>query len=97
MEAGAPENVKRLQRILRAAAALSKRREWPDSCAPLPGGNGSLRVIADEFAGAKGPAKAFRPIHVWNLHLQSGLPFCIPLPDGYIALLAVLHSLSMSR
>lgn len=56
----------------------------------------SLRVIADEFAGAKGPAKTFTPIHVWDLHLQSWLPFCIPLRDGYIALLVVLHSLSMS-
>lgn len=30
----------------------------------LPNGQGTVRIIAGQFAGAKGPAKTFTPIHV---------------------------------
>jgi redox-sensitive bicupin YhaK (pirin superfamily) len=38
---------------------------------PLPDSHGIVRVIAGEFAGAKGPANTFTPIHVWDLRLTS--------------------------
>lgn len=57
----------------------------------LPDGSGSLRVIAGEFGGVKGPAETFTPIHVWDLHLASEQPFCLPVPEGYTTLLVVLE------
>ncbi len=57
----------------------------------LVGGRGSVRVIAGEFAGAKGPARTFTPIHVWDLRLASHQPTDLPLPDGYTTALVVLR------
>lgn len=56
----------------------------------LPGAQGTVRVIAGEFAGAKGPAKTFTPIHVWDLRLESDQRVDIPVPDGWTTMLAVL-------
>jgi redox-sensitive bicupin YhaK (pirin superfamily) len=57
----------------------------------LAGGRGSVRVIAGEFAGAKGPARTFTPIHVWDLRLPSGASTELALPDGYTTALVVLR------
>jgi redox-sensitive bicupin YhaK (pirin superfamily) len=56
----------------------------------LPDGSGSVRVIAGEYAGAKGPAKTFTPIHLWDLRLAGGQPIDLPLPDGYTTALVML-------
>lgn len=56
----------------------------------LPGGDGSLRVIAGEFGGVRGPAQTFTPVHVWDIHLASEQPFCLPVPENYNTLLVVL-------
>jgi redox-sensitive bicupin YhaK (pirin superfamily) len=56
----------------------------------LPGGYGTLRVIAGEFGGIKGPARTFTPVHVWDLRLASEQSFCLPTPEGYTTLLVVL-------
>ncbi len=53
-------------------------------------GNGSrARVIAGELRGAKGPAKTFTPVHLWDLRLKAGSKVDLDLPDGYTALLLV--------
>jgi redox-sensitive bicupin YhaK (pirin superfamily) len=57
----------------------------------LPEGRGSVRVIAGEYAGAKGPARTFTPIHMWDLRLTGGKPTELPLPDGYTTALVVLQ------
>ncbi len=57
----------------------------------LPDGRGTVRAIAGEFSGAKGPAKTFTPIHVWDLHLTSDQRTDLSLPDGYNTVLAVLR------
>jgi quercetin 2,3-dioxygenase len=57
----------------------------------LPGGRGSVRVIAGEFGGAKGPARTFTPMHVWDLRLASDSPLELALPDGYTTALVVLR------
>ncbi len=49
-----------------------------------------MRIIAGEFAGAKGPAKTFTPIHVWDLRFASGRQTELALPDGYTTALVVL-------
>jgi redox-sensitive bicupin YhaK (pirin superfamily) len=57
----------------------------------LAGGRGSARVIAGELAGAKGPARTFTPMHVWDLRLASASPTELALPDGYTTALVVLR------
>jgi quercetin 2,3-dioxygenase len=56
----------------------------------LADGQGVVRVIAGEFAGAKGPAQTFIPIHVWDLRLTSDQRIELEVPDGYTTVLVVL-------
>ena len=56
----------------------------------LPDDQGSVRVIAGEYADAKGPAMTFTPIHLWDLRLNSTSPIDLSLPDGYTAALVLL-------
>ncbi|MCI0654624.1 MAG: pirin family protein [Methylococcaceae bacterium] len=58
--------------------------------ASLPEGQGSVRVIAGEFAGVKGPAETFTPIQGWDLRLSSAKPIDLTAPDGYTTCLVVL-------
>ena len=57
----------------------------------LPGGQGSVRVIAGEFSGSAGPAETFTPMHVWDMRLTSDKPFDLAVPDGYTTALVVLN------
>ena len=50
-----------------------------------------MRVIAGEFAGTKGPARTFTPIHVWDLRLASEERIDLTLPDGWTTALVVLR------
>src|SRR5690349_7169651 len=54
----------------------------------MPGGK--VRVIAGDFAGAKGPAKSFTPINLWDVQLEKGATLKLDLPEGHNAALAVL-------
>jgi redox-sensitive bicupin YhaK (pirin superfamily) len=56
----------------------------------LDGGAGSLRVIAGEHRGTKGPARTFTPINVWDAKLRRGAETTFDLPDGHTAILVVL-------
>jgi quercetin 2,3-dioxygenase len=58
---------------------------------PLPGGLGTARVIAGEYAGAKGPARTFTPMQVVDLRMNGALPVEVALPDGWTTALVVLH------
>jgi quercetin 2,3-dioxygenase len=57
----------------------------------LPDDAGSLRVIAGEFDGRKGPAQTFTPIHLWDLKLKGGKFAQLLLPEGYTTALLVLR------
>ena len=57
----------------------------------LPGGGGTARVIAGGLAGAKGPARTFTPIEVWDLRLEAGKGAELALPDGNTTALVVLR------
>jgi len=57
----------------------------------LPEGQGTVRVIAGEFAGERGPAKTFTPMHVWDLRLDSEQRTDLALPDGWTTALVVLE------
>ena len=56
----------------------------------LPDAAGSLRVIAGEYAGHKGPAKTFTPINLWDVSLRSGKSADLPLPSGHTTTFLVL-------
>lgn len=38
----------------------------------LPNSAGTVRVIAGEYGGKKGPAKTFTPINLWDIRLKAG-------------------------
>ncbi|PWB35098.1 quercetin 2,3-dioxygenase [Pseudomonas sp. SDI] len=52
---------------------------------------GSLRVIAGEYLGHRGPARTFTPMAVWDLHLRTGATLRLPSKAGNTAALVVLH------
>jgi redox-sensitive bicupin YhaK (pirin superfamily) len=56
---------------------------------PLDQG-GSVRVIAGEFAGARGPAQTFTPVNVLDVRLPANGRAMLNLRDGYSAALYVL-------
>jgi hypothetical protein len=57
----------------------------------LAGGQGTLRVIAGEFAGRRGPARTFTPMHVWDLRVDGDQAIDLPLPGGWTTIVVVLH------
>jgi hypothetical protein len=52
---------------------------------------GTVRVIAGEFAGVKGPARTFTPINLLDVRLGAGKQVRLNLKDGYTASLYVLR------
>ncbi len=56
----------------------------------LPDDAGKARVIAGELAGARGPARTFTPINVWDLRLTGGRTLTLDLPAGHTSALIVL-------
>src|SRR5215471_15059508 len=57
---------------------------------PLPEDAGSVRVIAGEYQGHRGPARTFTPIHLWDVNLRAGGTAELPLPDGHTTTFLVL-------
>ncbi|MCR6645022.1 MAG: pirin family protein [Terricaulis sp.] len=51
---------------------------------------GKARVIAGQFGDAKGPAKTFTPINVWDVRLKADADLKLDLPEGHTALIVVL-------
>ncbi|MGH7024782.1 MAG: pirin family protein [Caulobacteraceae bacterium] len=54
----------------------------------LADGAGTVRVIAGEFEGHKGPAHTFTPLNVWDARLTGAAGFT--LPEGHTLALVVL-------
>lgn len=57
----------------------------------LPEGAGTVRVIAGEFRGAKGPARTFTPVNLFDVRLEEGKRVTLDLEDGYTSALYVLE------
>src|SRR5258705_120720 len=57
---------------------------------PLPEEAGTLRVIAGEYNGHKGPAKTFTSINLWDVNLRVEKPVELPLPAGHTSTFLVL-------
>jgi redox-sensitive bicupin YhaK (pirin superfamily) len=47
------------------------------------GDAGSLRVIAGEYDGTRGPAETFTPIEVWDLAVEAGRTVTLRTPEGH--------------
>ena len=58
---------------------------------PLPGGLGTARVIAGEFAGVTGPARTFTPMQVVDLRLDGATRAELEARDGWTTALVVLQ------
>jgi redox-sensitive bicupin YhaK (pirin superfamily) len=56
----------------------------------LPGGAGKAQIIAGDYLGAKGPARTFTPINVWDVRLNRRADVTLELPEGHTAMLVVL-------
>lgn len=56
---------------------------------PLPGGGGTVRVVAGDLLGAEGPARTFTPINVWDVRLSGTREAELSLPEGHTALVVV--------
>ena len=56
---------------------------------PLAEGAGSVRVIAGDFQGTRGPAQTFTPINAWDLQLAAMHAIELRLTEGHTALLVV--------
>ncbi len=52
---------------------------------------GSVRVIAGSYQGAKGPARTFSPMQVWDVRLNKGARVSFKLNDGDTAALFVMN------
>jgi redox-sensitive bicupin YhaK (pirin superfamily) len=58
---------------------------------PLPDDAGRVRVIAGLYDGARGPAKTFTPVNVWDVSLRRGGIATLRLPEGHTSLIALLR------
>ncbi len=56
----------------------------------LLNGAGTLRVIAGSFDEAKGPARTFTPINIWDLRLNRGKTAKLDVPEGHTLSVLVL-------
>ena len=56
----------------------------------LPGKAGTVRVIAGDFDGEKGPARTFTPINVWDVRLNRDKSAKLALPEGHSLAVIVL-------
>ena len=57
---------------------------------PIPQDAGTVRVIAGEYGGPKGPAKTFTPINLWDVNVHAEKSAELPLPDGHTTAFLVL-------
>ncbi len=57
----------------------------------LPDDAGSVRVIAGNYDGHRGPAQTFTPVNVWDVRLNQGKDVELTLPEGHTSAIVVLH------
>jgi redox-sensitive bicupin YhaK (pirin superfamily) len=61
----------------------------------LPSG-GRVRVIAGQYAGARGPAKSFTPITMLDAELEAGETLSVELPESHNALAMVAEGRALA-
>ena len=58
---------------------------------PLADAGGSMRIIAGNHAGSRGPAMTFSELNVWDVRLRAGKSATLPVPVRHTAVVAVLN------
>ena len=56
----------------------------------LPDGAGTVRIIAGDYDGKKGPAETFTPMNLWDLRLKAGHGAFVPSKSGHTLAVFVL-------
>ena len=56
----------------------------------LPGDAGTVRVIAGEYAGRKGPARTFTAMNVWDVRLKTGKSVDLAQAEGWTVQIVVM-------
>jgi redox-sensitive bicupin YhaK (pirin superfamily) len=56
----------------------------------LADGAGTVRVIAGEYSGRKGPARTFTPMNVWDVRLNAGKTIEIEQEEGWTVQVVIL-------
>ena len=56
----------------------------------LKDGAGTARIIAGAMDGAKGPARTFTPVNVWDVRLNRDAETVLDLPEDHTSILVVL-------
>ena len=56
----------------------------------MPDSGGTVRVIAGDYDGHKGPARTFTPIDVWDVRLTARHRAVFALPEGHTLAVVVL-------
>src|SRR5688572_11134907 len=56
----------------------------------LPDDAGTVRVIAGEYGGRKGPARTFTPMNVWDVRLKAGKTADLSQTEGWTVQVVVL-------
>ena len=56
----------------------------------LPDSAGTVRVIAGDYDGRKGPARTFTPIDVWDIRLKARRGAAFTPPEGHTLIVVVL-------
>ena len=57
----------------------------------LPDGAGAVRVIAGDYNGARGPARTFTPMNVWDVKMNAGKRATFTVPASHTTALFVLR------
>ena len=57
----------------------------------LPDDAGTLRIIAGEYDGHKGPARTFSPMHVWDMRIHRDATTAFDIPEGWTTVIVALH------
>ncbi len=61
------------------------------SSVALPDDAGTVRVIAGDYNGTRGPARTFTPMNVWDVRLKAGKRASFIVPAGHTTALFVLR------
>ena len=57
----------------------------------LAAGAGRVRVIAGRYGDARGPARTFTDVNVWDVHLKAGKSVTLDVPEGHTTAIALLR------
>jgi len=57
----------------------------------LPGGGGTLRVIAGQYGTHSGPALTFTDLNVWDVRVAAGAGVSLAIPNGHNAAVALFR------